>query len=222
MRLILASGNPGKIRELQSLLQPLGVELVGQRALGIADAEEPHGTFVENALAKARHAARLGGLPGLADDSGICVPALGGAPGVHSARYAADTVASDAGRETIDAANNRKLLAATAALPQPVACFFYCVIVLVRHEADPCPFIAEGIWHGTLAREAAGQGGFGYDPHFVPIAAPAGPRDTVPAAPARTAAELGHDVKNRVSHRAQAVARLLAAVREGRMLADLG
>jgi XTP/dITP diphosphohydrolase len=193
-RLVLASNNPGKLREFRQMLAPLGMEIVPQAELGIAEAEEPHGTFVENALAKARHASRAGGLPAFADDSGICVAALEGAPGVHSARYAAGVAAG--GREAQDAANNRKLLAALEGRTDRRA-HYYCVIVLVRHAGDPEPLIAEGRWQGEVIATPRGTGGFGYDPHFL-----------LPAL-GRTAAELMPDEKNAVSHRGQAMQRLV-------------
>ena len=165
MKLVLASNNAKKLRELQALITPLGVELVTQGALGIPEAEEPHITFVENALAKARHAARLGGGPALADDSGLCVNALGGAPGVRSARYAVDAgrVAEEAGREHIDPANNAWLLEQMAAHTDRQA-HFTCLLVAVRHAEDPEPLIAEGHWAGELLDTPRGQEGFGYDP----------------------------------------------------------
>ncbi len=215
---VVASSNAGKIRELDALLSPLGVRLRTQRELGIDDADEPFATFVENALAKARHASRGAGMPGLADDSGICVPALGGAPGVRSARFGADWIArhpggvadagapgADADRATVDAFNNRCLLAATAALAAPVACFYYCVIVFVRHPDDPCPLVADGAWHGTLAGAASGENGFGYDPYFVP------------AGQAQSVAAMAPDAKNGVSHRARAIAGLVDALRRHRL-----
>ncbi len=145
-RVVLASGNAGKLRELQALLAPTGIELVAQRALGVADADEPHATFVENALAKARHASAATGLPAVADDSGICVPALGGAPGVRSARYAADL---DGGAKD-DAANNARLVRELAAHTDRSA-YYYCALVLVRAPDDPQPVIADGLWHGEVA-----------------------------------------------------------------------
>ena len=197
-RWVLASGNPGKLREFQALFASLEVSIVAQGEFGIGDAEEPFPTFVENALAKARHAARGSGLVALADDSGICVPALGGAPGVHSARYAQPSQALP--RDKADAANNRKLILQTAALAQPVSCFYYCVVVLMRAADDPRPLIAEGIWPGVLVAEARGSHGFGYDAHFRP------------AGQTRTAAEMEPAEKNRVSHRARALAALMAAL----------
>ena len=187
--LVIASGNRGKIAEFARLLEPLGYQLTAQSELGIAEAEEPHLTFVENALAKARHAARASGLPALADDSGICVPALGGAPGVLSARFA--------GEPKSDAANNEKLVAELQAHPDKSA-YYYCVLVYVRHADDPQPVIAEGRWDGEIIASPRGQGGFGYDPHFL-----------LPGV-GKTAAELAPEDKNRLSHRGQALRALVS------------
>jgi len=195
-RLVLASGNAGKLREIQAMLGPLGCEVLTQAALGIADAEEPHLTFIENALAKARHAAERAGLPALADDSGVCVVALGGEPGVHSARYAGDPAAG----EERDARNNAKLVAALAASADRRA-YYYCAMVLVRHAADPQPLIGEGCWWGEISKEARGRNGFGYDPHFF-----------LPEL-GRTAAELDPEQKNRLSHRGQALRQLVEKMR---------
>ena len=189
MKIVLASNNAKKLKELDAILAPLGWELIPQGELGIPEAEEPHVTFVENALAKARHAARLAGMPALADDSGLCVEALGGAPGVQSARYA--------GEPKSDARNNEKLLAALAGRDSRAA-HFVSVIVFVRHADDPQPLIAEGEWHGEIIAEQRGAGGFGYDPLFY-----------VPTH-CQTAAELDADTKNRVSHRGQAMQQLIA------------
>lgn len=194
-RLILASNNAGKLREFEALLTPLGLDIVPQGALGIPEAEEPFATFVENALAKARHASRLGGLPALADDSGICVDALGGAPGVYSARYA-----QTAGQPKSDTANNAHLVAELAGSKNRRA-HYYCVLVLVRHADDPCPIIAEGLWHGEVVDAPRGAGGFGYDPHFL-----------LPQL-GKTAAELAPEEKNGVSHRALALHALVARLR---------
>jgi XTP/dITP diphosphohydrolase len=194
VRLVLASGNPGKLREMRALLAPLGYEVVAQAELGIAEAEEPHDTFVENALAKARHASRASGLPALADDSGLCVDALGGAPGVHSAYFAG----REGGREERDARNNAKLL---ARLGGKRKAHYRCVMALVRSANDPAPLIAEGRWDGEIARAPRGANGFGYDPLFL-----------VPGR-GMTAAELSDEEKNQLSHRARAVAQLLAALR---------
>ena len=193
-KLVLASSNPGKLREFEALLAPLGMEIVPQSSLGIADAEEPHGSFVENALAKARHASRRTRLPALADDSGICVGALGGEPGVHSARFA--------GEPRSDARNNEKLVQLLAGKDDRSA-HYYCVIVLLRHAEDPEPVIAEGSWAGEIVAEPRGANGFGYDSHFLL-------KDF-----GKTAAELDPDQKNLVSHRGKALRRLLAKLREG-------
>ncbi|MBP9805645.1 MAG: RdgB/HAM1 family non-canonical purine NTP pyrophosphatase [Candidatus Accumulibacter sp.] len=191
MKLVLASNNAKKLKELDAILAPLGWELVPQGALGVAEAAEPHCTFVENALTKARHAARQTGLPALADDSGLCVDAFGGAPGVQSARYA--------GEPRSDARNNAKLLAELGALGEgaPRSAHFVSLIVFVRHADDPQPIIAEGEWHGEILSAARGDDGFGYDPLFYL-------RDLD-----RTAAELDAAEKNRRSHRGQALARLV-------------
>lgn len=188
-RLVLASNNTGKLRELSAMLAPLGIEVVTQTSLGVAEADEPHVTFVENALAKARHAARETGLPALADDSGLCVSALDGRPGVLSARYA--------GEPKSDIANNAKLIADLHGTSDRSA-HFYCVIVLVRSADDPQPIIADGEWHGEIIEEARGAGGFGYDPHFF-----------VPSLE-QTAAELDAELKNTLSHRASAMRHLLS------------
>ncbi|MDH3319639.1 MAG: RdgB/HAM1 family non-canonical purine NTP pyrophosphatase [Betaproteobacteria bacterium] len=193
-RIVLASNNPGKLREMSALLQPLGVEVLAQSALAIAEAEEPHDSFLENALAKARHASRASGLPALADDSGLCVDALGGAPGVHSAYFAG----REGSREERDARNNAKLL---ASLGDERKAHYRCVMALVRSADDPEPLVAEGAWHGEIARAPRGANGFGYDPLF--LVAECG----------LTAAELPEAEKNRISHRGQAAARLLAALR---------
>ena len=187
-QLVLASNNAKKIKELNALLAPLGIEVIPQGQLGIPEAEEPHVTFVENALAKARHAAQHSGLPALADDSGLCVRALGGAPGVISARYA--------GEPKSDARNNEKLLADLAGQNDRRA-HFVSVLVLCRSADDPQPIIAVGEWHGEILASPRGAEGCGYDPLFF-----------VPSA-GQTAAELAAETKNRLSHRGQAMARLL-------------
>lgn len=192
MRLVLASNNAKKMKEMSALLTPLGIELVPQGALGVPEAEEPFDTFVENALAKARHAARLTGLPAIADDSGLCVAALGGAPGVQSARYAQ----LRAGGEKSDARNNAQLLADLAEQADRRG-HYVSVLVLVRHAADPQPIIAEGEWHGELLTAPRGEGGFGYDPYFF-----------IPEL-GQSVAELDAETKNRLSHRGQAMALLL-------------
>jgi len=194
-RLVLASGNPGKLREFARLLEPLGIAVVAQAELGIPDAEEPHVTFVENALAKARHASAASGLPALADDSGVCVDALGGAPGVYSARYA--------GEPRSDARNNAGLVAALAGVADRRA-HYYCVLVLVRSADDPAPLIAEGAWHGSIIDAPRGDGGFGYDAHFQDDAT------------GLTGAELPLPRKNELSHRGKAMRVLLARLAETR------
>jgi len=195
MKLVLASNNPGKLREIRAILAPLAIEVVAQSDLGIAEAEEPHDTFVENALAKARHASRAAGLPALADDSGLSVEALGGAPGVHSAYYAG----REGGREERDRRNNEKLL---RELKDDRKAFYTCVMVLVRSAEDPEPLVAEGIWRGEIARAPRGSNGFGYDPLFF-----------LPALK-KTAAELDAEQKNRISHRGIALQKLLGLLRE--------
>ncbi len=188
MKLVVASNNPGKLREFSALLAPLGWETIPQQELGVSECEEPHGTFVENALAKARHAAAATGLPALADDSGLCVHALGGAPGVYSARYA--------GEPKSDERNNDKLVADLAGQADRRA-HYVCVLVFVRHAADPQPVIAEGEWHGEIVDSPRGAGGFGYDPYFF-----------LPDA-GMTVAELDAAEKNSRSHRGQALALLV-------------
>jgi XTP/dITP diphosphohydrolase len=189
VKVVLASSNPGKLREIQALAAP-ALELVAQSTLGIPDAEEPHATFVENALAKARHASRAARLPALADDSGLCVDALGGEPGVHSAYYAG----REGSREERDARNNAKLLSELGA---ERSAYYCCLMVMVRHPDDPRPLIAEGVWRGEIARAPRGANGFGYDPLFL-----------LPAL-GKTAAELAPEEKNRISHRAAALRKLL-------------
>jgi len=181
-----------RLREIGEILAPFGMELIPQSAFGVPDAEEPHATFIENALAKARHAARLTELPALADDSGICVDALGGAPGVVSAHFA--------GEPRSDARNNRKLLEMLEAEDNRRA-HYYCVMVLMRHGDDPQPLVAEGEWRGEILREPRGSGGFGYDPLFLDTAL------------GRTGAELTPEQKNRVSHRGKALAALVGVLK---------
>lgn len=196
-KLVLASNNAKKMKELNALLAPLGFEVIPQGQLGIPEAEEPHCTFVENALAKARHAAQHSGLPALADDSGLCVKALGGAPGVISARYAQ----TSADEPKSDARNNEKLLADLAGKTDRRAHFVSC-LVLCRSADDPQPIIAEGEWHGEIVDQYRGDGGFGYDPlFFVPEFG-------------QTAAELDADTKNRVSHRGRAMQKLIERLPE--------
>ena len=200
-KLVLASGNPGKLGEIRALLAPLAIEVVSQGELGIEEAGEPHFTFLENALAKARHASRASGLPALADDSGICVDALGGEPGVNSAYFAG----RQGSREERDSRNNAKLLEALgrgSADSTPSSAHYACVMVLVRHAADPQPLVAEGIWRGVIVDRPRGSNGFGYDPLFL-----------LPAL-GKTAAELDSDGKNRISHRGLALQRLLLRLQE--------
>ena len=196
-KVVIASGNPGKLRELQALLQPMGIEAIAQSEFRITEAAEPHDTFLENALAKARHASRATGLPALADDSGLCVTALGGEPGVHSAYFAG----RDGSREERDARNNAKLVEELRKSDDRGA-FYYCVLVLMRSSADPTPLVADGRWRGALVLVPRGTGGFGYDPHFVPLGSD------------QTAAQMAAAEKNRISHRGLALlalARRLAA-----------
>ncbi|MGQ0578584.1 MAG: RdgB/HAM1 family non-canonical purine NTP pyrophosphatase [Betaproteobacteria bacterium] len=193
-KLVIASNNPGKLREIGQILAPLGMEVIPQSAFRIPEAEEPHPSFIENALAKARHAARLSGLPALADDSGICVDALGGAPGVISAHYA--------GEPRSDARNNSKLLEMLEAEDIRRA-HYYCVMLLMRHGDDPQPLLAEGEWRGEILRQPRGGGGFGYDPLFFdPLLG-------------KTGAELSPQEKNRVSHRGKALAALVDVLKRG-------
>jgi XTP/dITP diphosphohydrolase len=191
-RLVLASNNPGKLREFAQLLAPLDFAVLPQADFNIPEVEEPHHTFVENALLKARHAARLSGLPALADDSGLCVDALGGAPGVQSARYA--------GEPKSDARNNEKLVAELAGKDNRRA-HYVCVLVLMRHADDPQPLIAEGEWRGEIIDTPRGAGGFGYDPHFL-----------LPEL-GLTGAELAAKNKNTISHRGKALALLIERLR---------
>lgn len=188
-KLVIASSNAGKLAEFGDLFAGAGIEVLTQGALGVADADETGLTFVENALLKARHASRITGLPALADDSGICVDALGGAPGLYSARYA--------GAHGDAAANIDKLLAAITHVPTAQrGAHFYAVIVLLRHADDPQPLIAEGVWQGLILDERRGDGGFGYDPVFLDPAS------------GLSAAQISPALKNRISHRALALASL--------------
>jgi len=191
-KLVLASNNAGKLREFAALLATVDFEVLPQAQFNVPEAEEPHFTFVENAIAKARHAARLTGLPALADDSGICVDALGGAPGVFSARFA--------GEPKSDQRNNEKLIADLAGQPNRRA-HYYCILVFVRHADDPQPIIAEGEWHGEIVDTPRGENGFGYDPYFW-----LGEFGC-------TAAELAADKKNAISHRGKALAVLIGKLR---------
>ena len=194
-KLVIASNNQGKLREIGELLAPLAIDVVPQSAFNISEADEPHVTFIENALAKARHASRCSGLPALADDSGICVSALGGAPGVNSARYA--------GEPRSDERNNLKLIEALKDQMDRRA-YYYCVIVLVRHADDPQPVIADGSWHGEIIDSPRGTGGFGYDPYFY-----------LPEL-GKTSAELTAEQKNKISHRGQALAKLVEILQSGK------
>ena len=197
--IVLASGNPGKRTEIQHALAALGIQVVSQDELGVTEADEPHDSFSENALAKARHVCRATGLPALADDSGICVEALGGAPGVHSAYYAG----REGSRAERDARNSRKLLLELAACHDRRA-YYACAMVLVRGPRDASPLVAQAQWHGEIARTPRGCGGFGYDPLFL-----------LPEF-GKTAAELGPVEKNRISHRGRALAALLDMLRQER------
>jgi XTP/dITP diphosphohydrolase len=194
-RLVLASSNPGKLREIGALLAPLAIEVVPQSELKISEVDEPHASFLENALAKARHASSASGLAALADDSGLCVEVLGGEPGVHSAYYAG----REGSREERDRRNNEKLL---AKLAEERTAYYYCAMVLVRKPGDPRPLVAEGTWRGEIARAPRGANGFGYDPLFL-----------LPDL-GKTAAELDSAEKNRVSHRGIALQKLLLLLNE--------
>lgn len=186
-KLVIASNNAGKLKEIQKILLPFDIEAVSQANLGVTETDEPFETFVENALAKARHASRSTKLPSLADDSGICVSALGGAPGVHSARYA--------GEPKSDERNNQKLMQLLKAHVDRRA-YYYCAIVLIRHADDPQPIIVDGSWHGEIVQTPRGEGGFGYDPYFF-----------LPDLN-MTAAELPMEQKNAISHRGKALRKL--------------
>lgn len=192
-KLVLASGNAGKLREFREILAPQGFELIAQGELGIPDPDETGLSFVENALLKARHASEASGLPALADDSGLCVDALGGAPGLYSARYA--------GAHGDHAANIGKLLGELASRDDSErSAFFISVIALIRHPLDPAPLIAQGRWQGRILHAPRGSGGFGYDPVFLD------PDSGL------SAAELEPAQKHRISHRGRAVAELLKAL----------
>ena len=191
-QLVLASSNEGKIREIRGVLAPLHIEVIPQAQLDVPESDEPHGTFIENALTKARHASAFTGLPALADDSGLCVEALDGAPGVHSARFA--------GEPRSDERNNDRLLELLAHSENRKA-HYCCVLVLLRHAQDPQPLIAEGEWDGEILRARRGTGGFGYDPLFLdPLLG-------------RSGAELPMDEKNRLSHRGKALRLLVEKLR---------
>ncbi|WP_313107606.1 XTP/dITP diphosphatase [Atlantibacter sp.] len=195
-KVVLATGNAGKVRELASLLQDFGLDIVAQTELGVESAEETGLTFIENAILKARHAAAITGLPAIADDSGLAVDALGGAPGIYSARYA--------GEDASDRENLEKLLAALKDVPDTKRqAQFHCVLVYLRHAEDPTPLVFHGVWPGVITHAPAGEGGFGYDPIFY-----------VPSE-GKTAAELTREEKSAISHRGQALKQLLEAMRHG-------
>jgi len=193
-KLVIATGNKGKLREIQHVLSELNIEIIPQSEFNVPECAEPHCTFIENALAKARHASKHIGLPALADDSGLCVDALQGAPGVLSARYAGKNQPNSL--LTQDERNNDKLLQEMSSISNRHA-HFYCVMVLVRHEHDPEPIIAEGSWQGIILREYRGSDGFGYDPLFLDDKT------------GKTVAELPLEIKSRISHRGHAMAKLL-------------
>ena len=192
-KLVIASGNKGKLREINALLSPLAIEVLPQSSFDVPETDEPFGTFVENALLKARHASQHTGLPALADDSGICVNALNGNPGVQSARFA--------GEPRSDARNNQKLIEALQDEADKSA-YYYCIIVLVRHPDDPQPIIVDGAWHGEIILQPKGGGGFGYDPYFY-----------LPEL-GKTAAELPAEQKNIISHRGKALAKLVQSMKQ--------
>lgn len=187
-KLVIASNNQGKLREINALLAPLSIDVIPQSVFDVGEVEEPYVTFVENALTKARHASRCSGLPALADDSGICVNILNGAPGVSSARYA--------GEPKSDQRNNQKLVAALKSQTDRSA-YYYCIMVMVRHADDPQPIIVDGSWHGEIILEPRGEGGFGYDPYFYLEEL------------GKTSAELNAQQKNQMSHRGKALVRLV-------------
>lgn len=193
-KVVLATGNAGKVRELADLLADFGLDIVAQTELGVESAEETGLTFIENAILKARHAAAITGLPAIADDSGLAVDALGGAPGIYSARYA--------GEEASDEQNLQKLLVALDDVPDARrGAQFHCVLVYLRHADDPTPLVCHGAWPGVITRQPAGSGGFGYDPIFF-----------VPSE-GKTAAELSREEKIAISHRGKALKLLLEALR---------
>lgn len=187
-KLVIASGNQGKLAEFQSILAPLSIEVLPQSHFKVSEAAEPHCTFIENALAKARHASLQTGLPALADDSGLCLEVLEGAPGVHSAYFA--------GLPKSDSSNNKHLLKILKQHENRFA-HYYCCLVLVRKHDDPQPLIAEGIWKGVILKKARGNNGFGYDPLFM---------DNITG---KSAAELTPELKNKLSHRGQALRKML-------------
>ena len=192
-KIVIASNNAGKLREIQRILEPLAIEAMPQGHFGVPECPEPHVTFIENCIAKARHASAHTGLAALADDSGICVDALNGGPGVYSARYA--------GEPKSDARNNQKLIETLRGNPNRKA-HYYCVMVYVRYPDDPQPIITEGSWHGEIIDTPRGENGFGYDPYFL-----------VPQF-GRTGAELGEDEKNAVSHRGLALRALAERLKQ--------
>jgi XTP/dITP diphosphohydrolase len=201
-RIVLASGNAGKAREIAALLAPTGIEVLSQAVFGLESAAETGLTFIENALLKARHAAQGSGLPAIADDSGLVVDALGGAPGIHSARYAGTGG---------DAANIARLLAALEGVPEAErSARFVCVAVFLRSPEDPLPVVCQGTWEGRIATQARGAGGFGYDPVFLPLGEQ------------RSAAELAPEEKNRRSHRGRAFAALRQRLAEAGTQGDAG
>ena len=196
MNIVLASNNQGKIKEFNEILANMGINVIAQSNFNVVEAEEPYITFIENALHKARHCSKITGLPSLADDSGLCVPALHGQPGIYSARYAGDKPKSDI-------ANNKKLITELNKLPNiNRSAYFYCALVFVRHSEDPQPIIADGILHGEIINDSRGNGGFGYNPHFY-----------LPEF-SKTIAELDEDTKNKISHRGLAIQDLLAKMRQ--------
>ena len=200
-KIVLASSNAGKLRELQALLSPLALNVVAQSEFNVSDADETGLTFIENAIIKARHACAMTGLAAIADDSGLAVDALGGAPGVYSARYA-DDLTDSKGLER-DKANNQKLLQALQGIPdQQRSAQFHCVLVFMRHAGDPTPIVCHGQWHGRILHAEAGSGGFGYDPLFWVEEYGC------------SSAQLPAETKNRLSHRAQASAELLLRLRQ--------
>ncbi len=190
-RIVIASGNAGKLREIRQLLTPLNIEVLPQSDFNVPEADEPYFTFIENALAKARHASLHSGLPALADDSGICVDVLHGAPGVYSARFG--------GEPKSDARNNEKLLEALSGKLDRRA-HYYCVMVLVRNPEDPQPLIAQGVWQGEILEAPRGSGGFGYDPLFLDLKT------------GQSGAELSMEIKNRISHRGHAMREMLQLI----------
>ncbi|MCE0811846.1 XTP/dITP diphosphatase [Buttiauxella sp. S04-F03] len=195
-KVVLATGNAGKVRELADLLGDFGLDVVAQTELGVESAEETGLTFIENAILKARHASQVTGLPAIADDSGLAVDVLGGAPGIYSARYA--------GVDASDQQNLEKLLTTLKDVPdEQRKARFHCVLVYMRHAEDPTPLVCHGSWEGQITHEAAGQGGFGYDPIFF-----------VPSE-GKTAAELTRDEKRAISHRGRALKLLLEAMKNG-------